>query len=400
MNFARKTAGAGLLFFAAACPGLALADTTNFSQFQSLVPTFAAIPANIVNAFVSAMPQLVSSANSTLTSPLLSFANAAIALWTMFQLFRMLSVSHANDPSKAVDLIVNRLFLYLILVSIVGSQITQVITTYIIPIFSGIISLGGQLQTGASVAGCPTGSGDYSQLSTAADQFICSTTSTFLQGVSVGVYLLENSVDGTIPFIHPFTIVAGIFLAFIYGFQLLKLPFAVIDVLFRFGMVMILLPVFIMSYLFVPTRGFFKKGVESLFASALGLLMTGIAASICASTLNSMIQSIVTSVGDTNTTSALGPIAIKDFVSLALIGLSIGSAMRMGPKIAAELVGFTGNMSGPGSATAAAIGTAAGVVSAGGAAAVGAKVAGSMSAASAAQAAGAQAGKAGDATMA
>ena len=261
--------GALAFWFAFVSP--ARADTTALSDYQqNTLPLVGQIAVTIISSFCTGLGTVVTSLNTQLSGPVVAFAGAAMGLWTTFELFKMLSVSHAVSPSEAVDTIVNKLILYAVLAGIVSSQLTTALNSYVVPTFNGILNMGSAMSNqmlgsvgsggGSCASGTPGASGAFQSVSASASQYICTLNSQLGKGLGVGIYMASNSTSQTFPYFHPVVFIVGVIICLIFIYLMVTTVTICLDALFQFGMTIALLPVVIMSFLFKPTRHVFGVG--------------------------------------------------------------------------------------------------------------------------------------------
>lgn len=373
-------------------PALAEPKEFDWKEFATEDSAMANIAVTLVTGLVNAMGRLIEASSSALTGPMVNLAGAVMFPWLLLELLKMMSITHDQNPATIIARIFNRLMLFVFLLALtLGNGVSFISNQIVVPIFSGIVKLGNELNSqlwsgygsgqscsvsGNSMLGDFSGlqsGGAYADLANSINSAICQLTGTFYKGIGAGIYIISESfwIDGVVPQISFIALFAGLFITAIYAFLFLRLPLVFADALIKFAINLMLLPVLIMAYLFQPTRGVVKQAITSSLAAALSVFFTVVLGGVCLALLNGVIDFIE---ARQESVAGAAPGIFSAFnategVTIILVGLMTNAIIRSAPKIAAELVGFTGDMGGAGSAAGGAIKGAAmasvGVVAAG-----------------------------------
>lgn len=305
------------------------------------------------------MPGIIEQGNTVFKPGMILMISAFMSVWTLLELMKMLSVSHANSPAQSIDLIFNRLMLYGFLVAVAQTELGSLINNWIVPIYSGIIGLGAQFMNAGGSCGTGGGGAGFAGLASAGQAYMCALGETFGKGIGIGGYIIDTADFrlNSWPFAQ---LIFGILIVVIYTWQMFKTPLLFIDCLLRLAVVLTFFPVIVLAYLFKPTRGLVKSALSSVLASALTFLITAIIVSIAVRLLDGAFNGLFGNDLTGEILSIFGPIDVLDGLRLVILAMATGSMISLAPKIAAEFTGFTGSMGGTGAGVAGAVAAGAG----------------------------------------
>lgn len=292
--------------------------------------------------------------------------NAFMAVWVTFQLYLLLSPTHANSPSQSINTIFQRIVLMMVVLAVLKAGPYELIMERFVFEIIDDIMVAGQALVGGSGSSCGVASPGA--------ELICSMHMEMGRGLGLGAFLTDDAQLGFWPGADTefFQFFGGIAMFIAFAWMMIMLPFRLFDALIRLAVVSIILPVVILAYQFKPTRGACKQAVTSVLAAALTFLFTAIAVAISVRLLNAVAGPVLSSVNDSSPDAVVGPLGAKEFMVLIAAALGMASFIKQAGSVASEFAGFQGSMGdgGGGGATAVA-GAAAGA--AGGAGYVAAK---------------------------
>jgi len=288
----------------------------------------------------------------------ISAVSAFMALWVTWQLFLMLSVSHANSPAQSIDTIFNRLIVMMVVLFLLSSNRPY---TYIM---QGVLTSLGDIMAAASglVGGAQTcvGSGGSSErFITQGTGLLCAVHKQMSHGMALGAWMIDgatfNIFTGEYDILR---IIGGAIIFAVFGFMLIIMPFRFFDALVRIATVAVIMPIVILAYLFKPTRGAVKQAATSLLAAALTFLFTAIAVAIAMAVFERITAPIFVNVSgggyDNGQKNAIGPMSGPDFMILIATALGMATMILQAGNLAQEFAGFQGQMGSAGAAGAAA----------------------------------------------
>ena len=333
----------------------------------------------------------------TFAGPAAGAVAAFMGLWVMWQLYLMLSISHANSPAQSIDTIFNRLVIMTIVLVLLRNNPYEWVMEPFLETLGSVMSAsagmldGGGAKYGSCTAASMGGSADWIK---EGNVLLCGMQKEMGGGLAIGAFLMD-SADFSILRGHfdLFQWSMGVLIFAVFGFMIVILPFKFFDALVRIAIVSAIVPLAILAFLFKPTRGFVKQAVTSLLAAMLTFLFTAIAIAVAVQVLNVVTSSIYAQPLDTQQNTWFGPLSASDFMVLLTAALGMASMISSAGTVASEFAGFQGQMGNAGAGGAGAITGAANLAAkgAGGAAGMavvgnrmGAAVAGKIKAGSAA----------------
>ena len=211
----------------------------------------------------------------------------AFAVWMAIRLLKFVSSVREDSPAQIWNEIIQKAFICVFCGSLAYSSGTllYVINFFLFPIYGAFLDFGSQiLALSPSVSTTITVFGaDLEFSGTKLNCAITGTVSADLNGFPSGfsdsmncmicavvdrmrigrnIALLAMSLDGTLAFF------VGLLLWLIFYVVGFGFVFYLVDSIFRFGMMILMLPIFIMAYAFGPTRKWTKVGFENIMNSA------------------------------------------------------------------------------------------------------------------------------------
>ena len=286
---------------------------------------------------------------------------AFMGLWVIWQLYLMLSVSHANSPAQSIDTIFQRLVIMMVVLWLLGNE--NVYSFILQPFLSTLAAV---MQSAASLMGGGSGQCQYVNVGPEyvrqGNQLLCGMQRELNGGLALGAWMMDsanfNPFQGSIDFLQ---FVAGLVIAAVFAYMLIILPFRFFDALVRIATVAAVLPIAVLAYLFKPTRGVVKQAATSLLAAMLTFLFTAIAIALAVNVLNQITPGIYGQKFDSVETSWFGAVSGADFMMLLTAALGMASMISNAGNLAAEFAGFQGQMGSAGGAGSAVVGGAVGL---------------------------------------
>lgn len=271
-----------------------------------------------------------------------------MGLWTLFQLYKMASPSHANSPSQGIDEIFNRIVLMFIIMAILKmGPFGYIMEGMVLPTMGQIMGSAGSLMS-ASGSGCTWDStgGSAAAFAQKGTQLMCAMHQEMGKGLGMGAFLVAEAQWSLLPpNIEILRILGGIIIFLAFGLMMIILPFRLFDALVRIATVSVILPIVVFCYLFKPTRGAVKAAASSVLAAALTFLFTCIAIAIAVKLLTIVaVNPILNNNYDGQTTAGIGPLTGSDFMTLIAAAVGMASMVMQSGNLAAEFAGFQGQM--------------------------------------------------------
>ena len=308
--------------------------------------------------------------------PAASSVAAFMGLWVMWQLYLMLSISHANSPAQSIDTIFNRLVIMTVVLILLKNNPYEWVMKPFLDTLGAVMSASSQLLSGGAAR---YGTCNAESMGSAGQAWIaqgnvllCGMQKEMGGGLAIGAFLMD-SADFSLLRGHfdLFQWSMGLLIFAVFGFMIVILPFKFFDALVRIAIVSAIVPLAILAYLFKPTRGFVKQAVTSLLAAMLTFLFTAIAIAVAVSVLHTVTADIYAQKLDSQAHTWFGPLSASDFMVLLTAALGMASMISSAGTVAAEFAGFQGQMGNAGAGGAGAITGAANLAAKGGGAAGG-----------------------------
>ena len=283
-----------------------------------------------------------------------------MGLWLMWQLYLMLSVTHAVSPAQSIETIVQRLVVMMVVLFLLDGGYT----TWIIEPMYGI--MGDFMGTVATIIGgdgqCTTGSTAGASAAVTGYMregygLICNMQKSLGGGMAIGGFLFATAEFGPIAGFEVTQFFAGLIIFVVFAFMTVILPFRFFDAIVRIAVVATIMPLVILSFLFKPTRGVVKQAVTSVLTAMLAFGFTAIAIAIASEFLMQVTNDMFARFYDAPV-SWFGRINGEDFMVLLTAGLGMASMVQSAGTVAAEFAGFQGQMGNAGAAGSGAIGGA------------------------------------------
>lgn len=288
--------------------------------------------------------------------------NAFMGLWVVFQLYLLLSPTHANSPSQSLNTIFQRLVLMMIVLAVLQANPYKFIMEEFVFRTIDDIMVAAQSLLGGGSAECGA--------SSPGSQLICSMHMQMGRGMGLGAFLFDDASMNPFPGGNwePFQMIGGLIIFIAFAWMMIMLPFRLFDALIRIAVVSVILPVVVLAYQFKPTRGFCKQAVTSVLAAALTFLFTAIAVAIATELLNAVARPVIDQVSSSSASeSYVGPLGAKEFMILVAAACGMAAFIKQAGTLASEFAGFQGSMGDSGGAGATAVAGAATAAAAGGA---------------------------------
>ncbi len=217
----------------------------------------------------------------TTAASVIPFLAICTALWMALHILKMVSSMKEMDSNAFFKgLAIQFFWLALaagLLTDLKSGSSSSVIELVIKPIFSGFIDIGliivGALP-GEGQLSCPTGDPESGM--------VC-LVGGLQKKLSIG---MDIGWKGVIFSFNPFMKIAGLTLVFISFIMAVYFPMLLLDCVFRYGMIICLLPLFVCAYCFKATRPFVGKGMTCLVEIGLAAVGMCLFASMSTSVLN------------------------------------------------------------------------------------------------------------------
>lgn len=294
----------------------------------------------------------------------------AFAIWTIFRLLKFVGSFTEDSPAEIWNEIVRKMFVCLIcgLIASSTTQLLWLLNTIVFPIYYAFLELGSEIlnlaQGGNAFKANNTG-GIYSATISFFQEMIPVSQPVMCSASGVGKASLETlsfpsgpremmdcmicAVNErlTLGFYLSFKVMAGSgFMPFILGcfillcFTFVKLGFVfyLVDSIFRFTMMVVILPLLVMFYAFKQTAGWAKHGFVTILNSAALMMFMAVMMSMALLAMEQIISDNSDVFNDSVNTLSFTEFSVP-FMCIMLIGFLIVSSVNIAQQVTDSLVG-------------------------------------------------------------
>lgn len=283
----------------------------------------------------------------------------AFALWTIFRLLKFVGSFTEDSPAEIWNEIVRKLFVCLIcgLIASSTTQILWLLNTVVFPIYYAFLELGAAILNSA-------GDGSNFKLSffqeklTLNEPVMCSAPAigkasieslSFPDGPRTMMNCMICTVNErlTLGFFLSFkvmdapgfmSLITGLFILICFTIVKLGFIFYLVDSIFRFTMMAIILPILIMSYAFKQTSSWAKNGFLTIINSAALMMFMGIMMSMALLAMEKIITDNSDIFNDNANEMSFSEFSIP-FMCIMLVGFLISSSVNLAQQVTDSLVG-------------------------------------------------------------
>ena len=340
------------------CTKNAFTDEANLSEAQNAdPPNIDCWQADVLSQIYDIIGTTIMKMYNTLSAGSLSVIMIGFAVWLALRLLKFVSSVTEDSPGEIWNEILKKAFICLLCGYLAYSSGTllYVINFLLFPIYAAFIEFGSKIlelatqdvtsvtilgkkidflqqKISCGIVGNITAdlNGFPDSIENSMKCMVCSLVERLRLGREVA---LEAMLSGTILAFISGLLVFLIFYVVGFGFV-----FYLVDSLFRFGMMILLLPIFIMAYAFGPTRKWTGIGFSNIMNSAAFLMAFSM---IVATVLMAMVNLINDNAAIFN--PANPEVHFKDFsitvLCLLLIGFLIFGSMAVSQQMTSAIIG-------------------------------------------------------------
>lgn len=288
----------------------------------------------------------------------------AFALWTIFRLLKFVGSFTEDSPAEIWNEIVRKLFVCLIcgLIASSTTQILWLLNTVVFPIYYAFLELGAAILNSAGdgsnfkagstvlsffqekltlnepvMCSAPAiGKASIESLSfpdgprTMMNRMIC----TVNERLTLGFFLSFKVMDAP----GFMSLITGLFILICFTIVKLGFIFYLVDSIFRFTMMAIILPILIMSYAFKQTSSWAKNGFLTIINSAALMMFMGIMMSMALLAMEKIITDNSDIFNDNANEMSFSEFSIP-FMCIMLVGFLISSSVNLAQQVTDSLVG-------------------------------------------------------------
>lgn len=289
----------------------------------------------------------------------------AFAIWTIFRLLKFVGSFTEDSPAEIWNEIVRKMFVCLIcgLIASSTTQLLWLLNTIVFPIYYAFLELGSEIlnlaQGGDAFKAKNSATFSFFQeLIPVSQPVMCSAsgvgkasieTLSFPSGpremmdcmicavnerLTLGFYLSFKVMAGSgfMPFI------LGCFILLCFTFVKLGFVFYLVDSIFRFTMMVVILPLLVMFYAFKQTSGWAKQGFVTILNSAALMMFMAVMMSMALLAMEQIISDNSDIFNDSVNTLSFTEFSVP-FMCIMLIGFLIVSSVNIAQQVTDSLVG-------------------------------------------------------------
>lgn len=319
----------------------------------------------IVDLLYENMGKVALGMYAKITDGALPLMMLAFAIWTIFRLLKFVGSFTEDSPAEIWNEIVRKMFVCLIcgLIASSTTQLLWLLNTIVFPIYYAFLELGSEILNVASDGGAFKAAGGgtisfFKEDIPASQPIMCSAsgvgtasleTLSFPEGprtmmncmicavnerLSLGFYLSFKVMSGSgfMPFI------IGLFILLCFTIVKLGFVFYLVDSIFRFTMMAVILPILVMSYAFKQTSGWAKTGFLTILNSAALMMFMAIMMSMALLAMEKIIGDNKAIFNDSVNEMSFTEFSIP-FMCIMLIAFLIVSSVELAQQVTDSLVG-------------------------------------------------------------
>ncbi len=351
------------VFLLSACSGYSTqavnpSDAQNAEELKSLGES--CWQGRVLKTIYNTIGILIMNQFEKLTEGSMSVMMIGFAVWMAIRLLKFVSSVREDSPAQIWNEIIKKAFICVFCGSLAYSSGTllYVINIFLFPIYGAFLDFGSQIinlspnvarkvivfgeeieflsNQGAQISCAITGevnadlNGFPSAFSDSMNCMICQVVDRMRMGR--GIALLSMSMPGALAF---FTGLLLWLIFYVVGFGFV---FYLVDSVFRFGMMILMLPIFIMAYAFGPTKKWTKIGFENIMNSAAFMMAFSIIIATVLLALTDLIDKNSNVFNPDNPQLHTQNISVAS-LCLLLIGFLVFGSMGVSQQLTSSIIG-------------------------------------------------------------
>ena len=299
-----------------------------------------------------------------ITDGALTLMMIAFALWTIFRLLKFVGSFTEDSPAEIWNEIVRKLFVCLIcgLIASSTTQILWLLNTVVFPIYYAFLELGAAILNsagdGSNFKAGSTVLNFFQEKLTLNEPVMCSAPAigkasieslSFPDGPRTMMNCMICTVNErlTLGFFLSFkvmdapgfmSLITGLFILICFTIVKLGFIFYLVDSIFRFTMMAIILPILVMSYAFKQTSSWAKNGFLTIINSAALMMFMAIMMSMALLAMERIITDNSDIFNDNANEMSFSEFSIP-FMCIMLVGFLISSSVNLAQQVTDSLVG-------------------------------------------------------------
>ena len=320
---------------------------------------------SIVDLLYENMGKVALGMYAKITDGALPLMMLAFAIWTIFRLLKFVGSFTEDSPAEIWNEIVRKMFVCIVcgLIASSTTQLLWLLNTIVFPIYYAFLELGSEILNAAGDGKAFKVDNSavisfFQEMIPVSQPVLCSAsgvgkasieTLSFPEGPRVMMDCMICSVNErlTLGFYLSFKVMAGSgFMPFILGlfilacFTIVKLGFVfyLVDSIFRFTMMAVILPLLVMSYAFKQTSGWAKHGFVTILNSAALMMFMAVMMAMALLAMEKIISDNSDIFKDNVDVASFSEFSVP-FMCLMLIAFLIVSSVELAQQVTDSLVG-------------------------------------------------------------
>ena len=333
----------------------------------------------VIDTLYSLMGTVALTTYEKMTAGALAFMMVAFAIWMSYRLILQLSSFTEETMGEVWTEIIKRFFLCFVC-GLIASQtglLVLVLADFIFPIYNAFLEFASQLMavsvpndvtthlqrsihlfnyditllnidmdmghSSSNPLQCTASAIEFSKDATnfpdsprqMMDCMVCAVSHSLSFGIQVGFEIMQ------LPGVTGWCV--GLLTLITFMCVKLSFVFYLVDTIFRFTVMVVMLPLMIMAFAFPKTRGLLSRGIANMLNSAAFMMFFALIISVCVQAISVILESFK----GVFTMDATGSVPFKDFsvpfICILMIGFLVFSSVKIAGQLCDSLVGGKSN---------------------------------------------------------
>lgn len=317
--------------------------------------------AAVVSAIYDTTSRITMEMYGHMTEGAMALMMVAFAVWLSFRILRHVSSFTEESPAEVWTEVMKKFFLCLVcgLLATSTTGVLWVLNSIVFPIYNAFLELGSAMlgyftKVAIKNAGADALYIPFTGMVEAKYEIACTvsnmdpaTATSFPSAPKQMMECLICSVNERLNFGYKLgwvimtqpgfmALICGLIMMALFTFIKLGFVFYLVDAIFRFAMMLLIMPILIMAYAFKPTRSWTASGFKTILTSAAFMMCIAIVILMCLAAVQQilidnkeLIEGDQTSLADFS----------KPMLMLLLVGFLLMGSMGIAQKITGSLVG-------------------------------------------------------------
>ncbi len=321
--------------------------------------------AAVVGAIYDTTSTITMGMYSHMTEGAMALMMVAFAVWLSFRILQHVSSFTEESPAEVWTEVMKKFFLCFVcgLLATSTTGVLWVLNSIVFPIYNAFLELGSEMLGHFAQEGAGSATTQYSgrmlyipltgeveakhEIACTVSNMDPATVTSFPSAPKQMMECLICAVNerlnfgfklGWVIMTQPgfMALVCGLIMMILFAFIKLGFVFYLVDAIFRFAMMLLIMPILIMAYAFKPTRSWTASGFKTILNSAAFMMCIAIVILMCLAAIQQilldnkeLIESDQTSLADFS----------KPMLMLMLVGFLLVGSMGIAQNISQALVG-------------------------------------------------------------